>query len=320
MLKIDNDFKNLLPQLTDNEYEGLQNDILEHGILSPIILWGETIVDGHNRYEIALANKIPESDIPTKKIIFQNKAEAFKWIINHQGNRRNLTKSQLVAAWSKYEEERAKEAKERKKGGQGGVLLSKNFNEANEPIRTAAEVAEKIGVSEPTYRDMKLITEKGTQEQIERMDRGGKGNSVSAIAREIKKDTGELIKCSICGEMYPPHCFYKGRTDCKYCHNKRSMKQKKKIIYDVKGGIIKDKGIYKDVTSDEIIGNMYTNNVQISINDIMDEFNINLETYIENLEAILKTHLDIVSANKEVVRTMWNNGVLKFNKMMEAYT
>lgn len=48
-----------------------------------------------------------------------------------------LTKSQLVAAWSKYEEERAKEAKERKKGGQGGVLLSKNFNEANEPIRTA---------------------------------------------------------------------------------------------------------------------------------------------------------------------------------------
>lgn len=65
---------------------------------------------------------------------------------------RNLTKSQLVAAWSKYEEEVAREAKERQSeaGGdrksENAKSLRKNFNEPIEPIRTAAEVAAKICV------------------------------------------------------------------------------------------------------------------------------------------------------------------------------
>lgn len=50
------------------------------------------------------------------------------------------------------------------KGGQG--KSSSNLNETSEPIRTASKAAESIGVSENTYRDMKLVTEKGSEEQI----------------------------------------------------------------------------------------------------------------------------------------------------------
>ena len=107
-----------------------------------------------------------------------------QWILDNQIHRRNLTKSQLVSAYAKYETERAKEAKERQvqsgiNYGKGSTKVSSNLNEPIEPIRTAAEVAAKIGVSENTYRDMKLITNEGTPEQIQRMDKGGKGNGGS---------------------------------------------------------------------------------------------------------------------------------------------
>ena len=91
-----------------------------------------------------------------------------QWIISNQLARRNLTKSQLVKAYEKYEAERAREARENQVSGGGdkksekAKSLSSNLNE---PIRTAAEVAKKIGVSENTYRDMKLITNEGTPEQ-----------------------------------------------------------------------------------------------------------------------------------------------------------
>ena len=40
-----------------------------------------------------------------------------------------------------------------------GIKGSSNLNEVNEPIRTASKAAESIGVSENTYRDMKLVAE-----------------------------------------------------------------------------------------------------------------------------------------------------------------
>ena len=99
-----------------------------------------------------------------------------QWIIDNQSARRNLTKSQLVQAYAKYEAELTKEAraKQSESGGdkksENAKSLSKNFDEAVEGIKVAAEVAKKIGVSEPTYRDMKVVVNEGTPEQIERMN------------------------------------------------------------------------------------------------------------------------------------------------------
>ena len=95
-----------------------------------------------------------------------------QWIIDNQGARRNLTKSQLIKAYEKYEAELTKEAAE-KVGGRPkkeDEKPSKNFNEVSDHIKVAAEIAKKIGVSEPTYRDMKVVVNEGTPEQIERMN------------------------------------------------------------------------------------------------------------------------------------------------------
>ena len=52
-LKIDPEFQNQIPPLTDDEYKQLEENILKEGkLLSPLIVWGNTLVDGHNRYAI----------------------------------------------------------------------------------------------------------------------------------------------------------------------------------------------------------------------------------------------------------------------------
>ena len=97
-----------------------------------------------------------------------------------QTGRRNLTRSQLVKAYSAIEEQLRKEAKERQSAGGGDKKSAKaksvpsNLTKAVEKMpETAETVAKKIGVSKNTYKAMKQIVSEGTKEQIERMDKGG---------------------------------------------------------------------------------------------------------------------------------------------------
>ena len=53
-LKIDPEFEKVIPPLTKDEYHQLEENILDDGrIMMPIAVWGDIIVDGHNRYRIA---------------------------------------------------------------------------------------------------------------------------------------------------------------------------------------------------------------------------------------------------------------------------
>ncbi|MDY6226983.1 MAG: hypothetical protein SPH93_04810 [Clostridium sp.] len=52
------------------------------------------------------------------------------------------------------------------------------------------ELAKIAGVSHDTIEKVECIKKKGTEEQIQRARSGGKGNSVNAIYKEIKNDTG----------------------------------------------------------------------------------------------------------------------------------
>lgn len=223
LLKIDNEFKNLLPPLTSDEYSQLEKEIIEEGgIHDPILVWNGYIVDGHNRYEICNKNGIEITKVETmKSLIGKEKSAVMDWIINHQTGRRNLTKSQLVKAYASVEEQLKREAKERqvtagKEFGKGGSKVTSNLTEAiSKAPETAEVVAKKIGVSKNTYKGMKQIVSEGTPEQIERMNEGGKGNGVSAIVAEIKEEKASndvpegYRRCSLCGKVKPLSAFDK---------------------------------------------------------------------------------------------------------------
>ena len=92
-LKIDPEFQNQIPPLTDDEYKQLEENILKEGkLLSPLIVWGNTLVDGHNRY--AILQKHPEICFSTMPLPFESREEVLAWICKNQLGRRNLTPEQ----------------------------------------------------------------------------------------------------------------------------------------------------------------------------------------------------------------------------------
>ena len=92
-LKIDPEFQSQIPPLTDDEFKQLEENILKEGkLLSPLIVWNNTLVDGHNRY--AILQKHPEIYFSTMPLRFANREEALAWICKNQLGRRNLTPEQ----------------------------------------------------------------------------------------------------------------------------------------------------------------------------------------------------------------------------------
>lgn len=57
-LKIDEEFKNLIPALSNEEFEQLEQNIINEGCRDAIIIWQGVIVDGHNRYNICNKHNI----------------------------------------------------------------------------------------------------------------------------------------------------------------------------------------------------------------------------------------------------------------------
>ncbi len=139
MLRIDPEFKAIIPPLQSDERALLEQSIRAEGCRDAIVVWDGTIIDGHNRYEICSRFDVP---FQTKEMAFAERYEAMNWIIMNQLGRRNLSD----AARSDL---RGKRYNNEKKQGQRTDLTSAQ-NEQKLP--TAERLAEEEGVSQATVR------------------------------------------------------------------------------------------------------------------------------------------------------------------------
>lgn len=87
MIRIDEEFKSLIPPLSADEYAGLEKSLLDEGCRDALVLWGDVLIDGHNRYEICTKYHIP---FETVKKDFASRDEVLLWMIDTQFSRRNL--------------------------------------------------------------------------------------------------------------------------------------------------------------------------------------------------------------------------------------
>ena len=88
-LKIDEEFRTIIPPLTEDEYTNLERSLRTEGCRDAIRVWDNVIVDGHNRYEICQRWAIPFQVV---RLTFTSREEAISWICLNQLSRRNLTR------------------------------------------------------------------------------------------------------------------------------------------------------------------------------------------------------------------------------------
>lgn len=149
-LIIDKEFEELLPVLTPDESENLEQSILKNGLLDPIKIWEEPktgrfiIIDGHNRYRILKKNNI-SLNYWDYKIIYADELptrdDVKRWMLEQQLGRRNLSdieKYEIVQKFKSVFEQKAKQ--NQSLGGKGLSNLSK--------VNTRKQMANATGVSE----------------------------------------------------------------------------------------------------------------------------------------------------------------------------
>jgi len=182
-LEIKEEFKKLIPALTQEEFKQLEENCLAEGIREAILTWNGFIIDGHNRYEIA--NKW-NLDFQTKSKHFKDEEAVKEWMILNQFGRRNLSnyqRSVLALELESLFKEKAKESKSEK------VSHYRNTGEvlANLPKPdTRKELSNVAGVGERTISMVKKIQEKAPEEVKAKLQTGEV--SINQAYKEIKKE------------------------------------------------------------------------------------------------------------------------------------
>ena len=195
-LKIDPEFQSQIPPLTDDEFKQLEENILKEGkLISPLIVWGNTLVDGHNRYEIVQEH--PEISFSTMPLRFESREEVLAWICKNQLGRRNLTPEQkLFLIGKQYEAERAEHGCTRDDVQRTNGQFSRSSQNGNsgESIKTCERIAKENGVSKNTVlRASKYM--KGVEIAEELMP-GLKQSILSGQTKVSKADMHRLAKAA----------------------------------------------------------------------------------------------------------------------------
>lgn len=145
-LTIDPMFRDALPKLTEKEFQQLEENILADGeIREPLIVWRNTIIDGHNRYEIAQKHDMP---FKIKTMEFADQWAAIDWMCRNQLGKRNLTENQKAYTLGKLYEARKntdsfKGNQFTKNAGGGG----ENGHDHNRHSKTRDEIAKEQGTT-----------------------------------------------------------------------------------------------------------------------------------------------------------------------------
>ena len=180
MIKINEDFKRLIPALTKEEYKQLEDNILKEGIREKIITWNGYIIDGHNRYEIAQKWGL---DCQSESMHFKDEDEVKEWMILNQFGRRNLSNYQRSVLALELEDVFSKKAKEKEKIRK---TTSQKSDESFPEVSTKKELAKVANVSHDTISKVKHIEAKATPEVKQKLSTGEV--SINQVYQDIKKE------------------------------------------------------------------------------------------------------------------------------------
>ena len=75
--------------LTPEEHDALERSILSEGCRDALVLWGEVLVDGHNRYGICSKHNIPFQTVQNPR--FQSMDDVHLWMIDQHLGRRSVS-------------------------------------------------------------------------------------------------------------------------------------------------------------------------------------------------------------------------------------
>ncbi|MEZ2296632.1 plasmid replication/partition related protein [Variovorax sp. RCC_210] len=86
---VNEELKAYIDPLTPEEYESLERSILAEGCRDALVLWGDVLVDGHNRYGICQKHGLPFQTVQNTR--FKSIDDVHLWMIDQHLGRRSIS-------------------------------------------------------------------------------------------------------------------------------------------------------------------------------------------------------------------------------------
>ncbi len=88
-LTVNPELKAYIDPLTPDEHDALERSILAEGCRDALVLWGDVLVDGHNRYGICQKHGLPFQTVQNPR--FQTLEDVHLWMIDQHLGRRSVS-------------------------------------------------------------------------------------------------------------------------------------------------------------------------------------------------------------------------------------
>ena len=165
-ITINEDLRAYIDPLTEDEFAALERSLLAEGCRDALVLWGDVLVDGHNRYAICQKHGIPFKTMQNPT--FQSMEDVQLWMIDNHLGRRSVSDFQRgVLALRKKEIVSARQAQTQAQRSSAELAGTDapTTSEAEPPL-TRQAVARAARVSSATLGQIEKIQKTAAPELV----------------------------------------------------------------------------------------------------------------------------------------------------------
>jgi hypothetical protein len=167
-ITINEELRAYIDPLTDDEFTALERSLLSEGCRDALVLWGDLLVDGHNRYGICQKHNIPFNTVQNH--MFQSMDDVHLWMIDNHLGRRSVSDFQRgVLALRKKEIVSARAAQtqaQRASAEPAGADASTSVQPGGEPPWTRETIARAARMSSATLGQIEKIQKTAAPELV----------------------------------------------------------------------------------------------------------------------------------------------------------
>ena len=193
---VNEELKAYIDPLTPDEHDALERSLLAEGCRDALVLWGDVLIDGHNRYGICSKHGIPFNTVQNTR--FKSMDDVHLWMIEQHLGRRSVSDYQRgVLALRKrdiLEARRRAEQEQLRRESDGEATLSEAGDDTDTPPwepapkLSKADLAREAKLSPSQVTMIEKIHEHATAEVIEAMRVGAISLSAAATVASLPEE------------------------------------------------------------------------------------------------------------------------------------
>lgn len=169
-ITINEELRSFIDPLTANEHAALERSLLAEGCRDALVLWGDVLIDGHNRYAICQQYGIEFKTVQNTS--FSSLDDVMLWMIDNHLARRSVSDFQRGVLALRKKDIVAARVAQRASAPESAPAASAPAVPESPPWNTREDVAKAARVSSNTISQIERIQKAATPELVEAVRSG----------------------------------------------------------------------------------------------------------------------------------------------------